>query len=274
MLLLFSNRHRHWKSAALLAVLVLSSVTPGCAGQPREPGPVDLRFSSSALAYPRVDDFRAVARSAARVYVKVVVVSSAATVPERGHDSKHRAVSGASGIIVDPAGYVVTAAHIARSTELEARITTLDGREHAARVIHVDAGRDLALLKIQGNENRFPTIARAPGVRRGQPVFAIGTPGNRPGAVTVGHVSRPRLGRSIGYGAFGFREPMQLALHVEPGHSGGPVFDLEGVLVGMVIAFDLGNDSGQLVNTGIAYAVPARDLAEFLRDRKPQAGNF
>lgn len=274
MSLLCLNGHRHWKSAALLAVLVLSCVAPGCAGQPRAPGPVDLRFSGNALPASGVDDYRAVARSAARVYVKVVVVSSAATVPERGHDSKQRVVSGASGIIVDPAGYVVTAAHIARSTELEARITTLDGREHGARVIHVDADRDMALLKVQGSGNRFPTIERAPGVRRGQPVFAIGTPGNRPGAVTVGHVARPRLARRIGYGAFGFREPMQLAMHVDPGHSGGPVFDLEGALVGMIIAFDLSDDSGQLFNTGIAYAVPAGDLAEFVRDRALRTGNF
>jgi S1-C subfamily serine protease len=263
-----------WKPAARVTLMVLAGAAAGCAGQSAEPRPIELRFPDASLTCAGFDNCRHAARTAARVYVKVVILAPAPAHGGRVDRANQRVVSGASGIIVGPAGYVVTAAHIARSTALEARVITIDGREHSARVVDVDADRELALLKIDDEKSRFATVASAPGVRRGQPVFAIGTPGNRPGAVTVGYVDQPRLERRVGYGEYGYQGPMRLALQVEPGHSGGPVFDTEGSLVGMVFAFDLKNNSGDYFNTGTAYAVPARDLKAYYRDRATPFGNF
>lgn len=262
------------RPAGAFVLFLLASAATACAGSQGGPEPVQLRFAQAASQYSDTQDLPVAAESASRSYVKVVVMNKASPRRERGLEPGPGIITGASGIIVDPAGYVVTAAHIAKSASLEARVTTVDGRVHVARILRVDAERELALLLIEGNETRFAAARPAVGVRRTQPVFAIGTPGNRPGAVTVGQVSHPGLGRRVGYGEYGFQGPMQLALHVEPGHSGGPVFDMEGALVGMVFAFDLKSRGGDYVNTGTAYAIPVRDVMRFVRDHSPGAGNI
>lgn len=264
------------KPAAVPAILaVLAGMATACAGPSLEPKPVQLRFPGTEQTASGCDGYRLVARSAARAYVKVVIISNASAVRERGYGQAPRIVSGASGIIVDPSGYVVTAAHIARNTALEARVTTIDGHIHSARIVHVAADRELALLKISGAGSRLFAAEPAAGVRRGQPVFAVGTPGNRPGAVAFGHVVQPRLDRRIGYDGFGFYSPMELSLRVDPGHSGGPVFDAEGALLGMIVAFDLRSSApGEYTNTGVAYAIPAREVMRYFRRWTPRTGNI
>lgn len=252
------------KSPALLAVLTIAAMA--CTATPRtEVGP-GLRFPDSGSARLPASVYRATAEEAARAYVKVVVMAETATGGGREDDSTLRTVNGASGIIVDPAGYVVTAAHIAGRSDLTARVTTFDGHEHPARIVHVDAGREMALLKIRDRGTRFPAAEPGPAVRAGQSVFAIGTPDNRPGAVTAGHVTQPRVDRRIRYGRFGFQGALELAMTVEPGHSGGPVFDAAGKLLGMIVGFDLKRTgSGRTVTTGTAYAIPATDVLAFFR---------
>jgi len=200
-------------------------------------------------------------------------MAETATGTGREDDSTLRTVNGASGIIVDSAGYVATAAHIAGSTDLMARVTTFDGREHPARIVHVDARREMALLKIRSHGTRFPATEPGPAVHAGQTVFAIGTPGNRSGAVTAGRVTQPRLDRRIRYGRFGFQGALELAMTVEPGHSGGPVFDAGGKLLGMIVAFDLKRTgSGRMVTTGTAYAIPAPDVLAFFHQATAATG--
>jgi len=138
--------------------------------------------------------------------------------------------------------------------------------------VRVEANRELALLKILDHPGPFPAAQPAAGLQAGQPVLAIGTPGNRPGSVTIGRVALPVLEKSFRYGDFGFERAIELRLDIEPGHSGGPVFDSDGLLVGMIVGFDLREmDSGEYTNTGTAYALPAADLMRFFH-RWRQAG--
>ncbi|MDZ7839921.1 MAG: trypsin-like peptidase domain-containing protein [Gammaproteobacteria bacterium] len=266
------------RPAGTFILFLLTFTAAACTGPPGGRGPVQLRFAQSASPHFDMEILRVTAESASRSYVKLVVMNvvmnQASPRRNRGHEPGPEIITGASGVIVDPAGYVVTAAHIAKSTSLEARVTTVDGRVYPARILKVDAERELALLQIEGTGTRFAAVRPASGARRNQPVFAIGTPGNRPGAVSVGHVTDPALGRRVGYGEYGFQGPIQLALRVEPGHSGGPVFDMDGELVGMIFAFDLENRDGEYVNTGAAYAIPARDVMRFILEHSPGSGNF
>lgn len=262
------------RPAGTAVLLLLAGAAAACAGPGSVAEPVQLRFVQAGFLHSATDDLRVAAESASRSYVKVVVMNKASSRRDRGHDPAPGVITGASGIIVDPAGYVVTAAHIAKSTALEARVTTVDGGVYAARILEVDAELELALLQIEQAEARFTAAHPAVGVRRTQPVFAIGTPGNQPGAVVVGQVTHAGLGRRVGYGEYGFQGPMQLALQVEPGHSGGPVFDMEGALVGMIFAFDLMNRGGEYFNTGTAYAIPVREVMRFVRQHSPAAGNI
>lgn len=233
-----------------------------------------LRFPYDELVYSTMADYEAVARSAARIYVKVTIRAKAPPRTGRSTHTGNRIISGASGTIMDASGYVVTAAHIAGSTDLEARVQTLDGREYPARIVRVDAGRDVALLKIDGDTVQFPTAEAADELRVDQPVLAIGTPGNKPGVVSVGRVVQPLMHKRVSYGDYGFTNPLLLEMRVEPGHSGGPVVDAKGRLAGMIVGFDLRrNTDGEYVATGAAYAVPVKDLRDLVQRWTGLSGN-
>jgi S1-C subfamily serine protease len=210
-------------------------------------------------------DLREVAARNAGVYVRVAVFSAAD--PSGAHTGNAPGlVNAASGIIVDGRGLVVTAAHIALSTALSAEVVTADGRSRRARILRIDPGRELAVLKL----DPFPgmqvaRLADSSRVRPGEPAFAIGTPGNRRGVVSVGRVLRPHLAARIAYPPYGFDDAVELAMEVEPGHSGGPVLNARGELVGMVASFVLG-DVGKVpyASPRITHAVPASGIAAFL----------
>lgn len=250
--------------AFLVAVLI---VLTACSGYSRGNHPIQPQFDEGEWPGPGGPDYRSTVRSAASNYVKVVIVGKQSSADRSGPESALNIVSGASGVIVNPCGYVVTAAHIAKSISLEGCVTTIDGDVYGARILHVDPEQEMALLKITTGGKRFSVIRPAAAVHAHQPVFAIGTPDNRPGAVAAGYVVKPRLGRTVRYGEFAFDAPMELALSVKPGFSGGPVFDGTGSLVGMIIAFDLSRrgDMNDISYTATAYAVPARALVEFAR---------
>jgi len=254
-------------SAALLSRYL------GAAGAPAAGGTTGLLFPYDNIAYARMDGYREVASAAAPFYVKVTIREPAPARTGRTTPARNRIVSGASGVVLDSAGYVATAAHIARSTTLEAVVQTIDGRELPARIIHVDNERDLAVLKIPADAASFTAPATA-AARAGAPVLAVGTPDNEPGVVTVGRVVKPRLDTGIRYGDYGNPSPLLLDMHVEPGHSGGPVVNGQGHLVGMVIGFDMRrNKDGELVSTGSTYAVPAGDLTELVNLLKAQSSH-
>lgn len=262
--------------ATIQAVLAtLTAAVTACAGTPHGDAAPRLRFPDTEWPASPAADYRLAAKSAAHAYVKIVVVADSSRQRDRRNDSTPRTVNGASGIIVHPAGYVVTAAHIAGSTDLSARVTTVGGRELPAQVVHVDAGREMALLKIADSGTRFPAAEPGSVTRAGQPVFAIGTPDNRPGAVTIGRVTQPRLERRVRYGEFDLQGTLELAMTVAPGHSGGPVFDAEGTLVGMIVAFDLKRtESGRMATTGTAYAIPTPEIMAFFRQWAARSGNI
>jgi S1-C subfamily serine protease len=102
-------------------------------------------------------------------------------------------------------------------------------------------------------------------LRAGEPAFVIGTPDNKPGMVALGRVAVPRMSRRIAYGGFGFSDGIELRADVQPGHSGGPVFDGAGRLIGILAGFGLGDTSRKTyVPTLIGYAVPSVTVAAYL----------
>ena len=240
------------------SVLVLALVIAGCAGPP-PPRPVTLTYPYGIEDSARFEGHERLAQRIAGSYVRDLVYADSA---EEGI----AIVNGASGAIVDARGYVVTPAHIAKNMRFKARVTTMDGRQRPATIVHIAPGRELALLKI----DPFPgmqvaRLADAQDVRAGRRVVSIGTPNNRKGVVAFGIVLNPRRGRRIDYGEYGYDDAIELRMEVEPGHSGGPVFDTEGRLIGIVASFGLGDTQRvPYVSTMIAYAVPAAAIAAYL----------
>jgi S1-C subfamily serine protease len=219
-----------------------------------------------------VSALREIAERNAAIYVRVAVFS-----PEDGPSSAAEGAAGglvnaASGIVVDRSGLVVTAAHIALSTALRAEFITGDGQRRAARILCVDPERELALLAIEPfAAMRVARFADGAAIRPGEAAVAIGTPGNRPGVVSFGTVARPRLRARIAYPPYGFDAAVELTLEVEPGHSGGPVLNARGELIGMVASFVVGDVSQvNYVSPRVAHAVPAAEIDAFVRAKRPR----
>lgn len=248
---------------AALALVTLLIALSACS-TPEPPAPIALSYPYDPPQGLDTDRYHSLARTVAGAYVQVLVYEKGG-----GSDAPGRAVvNGASGTIVDDRGLVVTAAHIAKDRRFAAEVTTADGKVHQATILDVAPARELALLKIApGPGVEAPERADPESLRAGQPVVAIGTPDNVPGVVSFGRILNPRRTDRIAYAEYGFDDAIELAMEIEPGHSGGPVFDAEGRLIGVLASFGLGDTRRvPYVSTRLAYAIPITAVASYLND--------
>jgi serine protease Do len=162
-----------------------------------------------------------------------------------------------SGFIVDPAGYVVTNAHvIENATEIKVRLA--DERQLHARIVGRDRKLDLALLKLEGATSLAAvTLGDSDTLRVGDPVIAIGNPFGLGHTVTLGITSAKN--RTIGAGPYDAF--IQTDASINPGNSGGPLFNLKGEVVGIPTAIRHGAQ-------GIGFAVPVNSLKDVLQQLK------
>ncbi len=251
-------------AACLAALAACAGSTPG-----QRIGPITLSFAEVITEPAEFPDYRAAAEAAADGYVRVRIL---APLPPGGLPAPayhERLINAASGSLFDPRGYLVTAAHIAIDSTNVAQVIVRDGRLFEARILSVDPERDLALLQVTPFPGMRPARLAPPGaLRAGDPVFAIGTPDNRPGVVSVGRVHTPRLVGRVRYPPYGFANGIRAELAVQPGFSGGPLFNRQGELIGMVASNLLGDaDSIGGALPKVAFAVPAEDIAAYLAEK-------
>ena len=161
---------------------------------------------------------------------------------------------GGSGVIIDGSlGYVITNAHVIERAN-EIKVFTKDGQEYDAEVLGSDKGTDIALIKIDIDEE-LPQIelGDSDSVRVGDSVVAIGAPFGLSQTVTSGIVSalgRPQMT------ADGFGEMIQTDAAINPGNSGGALIGLDGKLIGIPSSiFTRGGG-----NIGIGFAIPVSTL--------------
>ncbi len=175
-----------------------------------------------------------------------------------GEPVTREATSLGSGFIVSADGYVVTNNHVISggvpgqetATPVESITVTLTGgKEYKARVVGRDVLSDLALLKIEARNLPFVQFGNSTHARVGDWVVAIGNPFGLGGTVTAGIVSA--LHRNIGSGAYD--RYIQTDASINQGNSGGPMFDLEGNVIGINTA--IYSPTGG--NVGIGFAIPA-----------------
>ncbi|MBF0184248.1 MAG: DegQ family serine endoprotease [Magnetococcales bacterium] len=153
-----------------------------------------------------------------------------------------------SGVIVDPAGYILTNHHvIADADNIQVRLT--DEREFNAKVVGKDSKTDLALIRIEG-AGTLPVAQLGDSERAevGSWVIAIGNPFGLEATVTSGIISAK--GRHIGNGPYD--NFLQTDAAINPGNSGGPLFNLDGAVIGINTA--IFSRSGG--NMGIGFAIP------------------
>jgi Do/DeqQ family serine protease len=158
-----------------------------------------------------------------------------------------------SGVIVSADGLIVTNTHVVKSRgETEVRIALSDKREFDAKVIAQDDKTDIAVLKIEGGDGRFPTLdfEDSDSLEVGDMVLAIGNPFGVGQTVTSGIVSalsRSEISRSDS------QVFIQTDAAINPGNSGGALVDMSGRLVGInTMIFSKTGGS-----VGIGFAIPS-----------------
>ncbi len=165
-----------------------------------------------------------------------------------------------SGFLIDPAGYVVTNAHVVEDAE-SITVVLHDRREFKGRVIGRDGRTDLALLKIDSPEP-LPYVlwGNSDKAEVGQWILAIGNPFGLGGTVTAGIISAKA--RDIGAGPYDAF--LQTDAPINRGNSGGPMFNMNGRVIGINTA--IFSPTGGSI--GIGFAIPsslARPVIDQLR---------
>lgn len=142
------------------------------------------------------------------------------------------AQSHGSGFVYSADGLVVTNHHVVDGAE-RVRVRAHDGREFPAKVLGSDPSTDLALVQIEGASGlSAATLGESSGTRVGDWVVAIGSPMGLEHSASVGIVSAKGRG-SLGLYADSYLDFLQTDADIAPGSSGGPLFDLEGRVIGI-----------------------------------------
>ncbi len=167
-----------------------------------------------------------------------------------------------SGFIVSQDGYIVTNTHVIDNAS-KIKVTLNDKRELTAKVIGKDKYSDVALLKVEATGLPMVNLGDSDKLEVGQWVVAIGAPFGLDHSATQGIVSA--LSRSLPDGTY---VPfIQTDVAVNPGNSGGPLFDLNGNVVG--VNSQIYSRSGGYM--GISFAIPV-NLVKNITEQLKTAG--
>jgi len=161
-----------------------------------------------------------------------------------------------SGVIVDPKGYIITNDHVVSGAS-KIRVSVHDDKDYTAKVIASDQLTDIAVIKIDGN-NDFPyaKAGDAKAMKVGDWVLAIGSPFGLEQTVTAGIISatgrvfdtRTADSQSMLYSDF-----LQTDAAINMGNSGGPLVNMKGEVVGINSFISTTSRS----NAGVGFAVPS-----------------
>lgn len=199
--------------------------------------------------------------------VVVIRTVSKASVPPPGAERLAEAGVG-SGVLIDPAGLVITAAHVVQAADSVA-VEFLDGESIPARVVASEPVNDVALLQLQ-NPPRNPTPATwgdSDKVEVGDTVVIVGAPLGISHTLTVGHISGRRASNKL-FGGTSSTELFQTDAVVNKGNSGGPMFNVKGEVIGIV--------SSMITTTGgyegLGFVVTSKVARLAVLERQPWSG--
>ena len=171
---------------------------------------------------------------------------------------KRKTRSLGSGFVIDPHGLIVTNNHVIdEATEII--VSFHDGHELPAKLIGRDAKSDIALLKVESKTDLpFVEFGESEKARVGDWVLAIGNPFGLGGTVTAGIISAG--GRDINAGPYD--NFIQTDASINRGNSGGPMFDMDGKVIG--VNSMIFSPSGGSV--GIGFAIPSDTVQQVIKD--------
>jgi serine protease Do len=182
---------------------------------------------------------------------------------EHGEAVPRRAASLGSGFIVDAAGYVVTNNHVIADAD-DITVVLHDNTNLKATVVGRDTKTDIALLRVSTTKPLPATVwGDSDAARVGDWVLAIGNPFGLGGSVTAGILSARQ--RDINSGPYD--DYLQTDASINRGNSGGPMFNMDGQVIGINTA--IYSPTGGSI--GIGFAIPAALAAEVVEELKSEA---
>jgi len=165
-----------------------------------------------------------------------------------GSPQKRKTTNLGSGFIIDAKGIVVTNNHVISNAE-DIYVRLDDGREHEAKVLGADPLSDVAVLKILSKDKFIPVkFGDSDKARIGDWVIAMGNPLGLNGTVTSGIISARN--RDIGMNTY--EDFIQTDASINVGNSGGPLFNMNGDVIGINTAI-FGRDG----SIGIGFSIPS-----------------
>ncbi len=172
-----------------------------------------------------------------------------------GEQQQRRTSALGSGFIIDKDGIVVTNNHVIQGAE-DIFVTVNGEKEYEAEIVGADPLSDIAVLRIKSEEKFFPVkFGNSDTARVGDWVIAIGNPFGLGGTVTSGIISARN--RSIGLSRY--EDYIQTDASINSGNSGGPLFDMNGDVIGINTAI-----LGQSGSIGIGFSIPSNSAKKVI----------
>ena len=204
------------------------------------------------------DAFRQVNQSVVIVRTKRVEVAPSADEPMAVIDGL------GSGVLISNDGKILTAAHVVQTADI-ASVEFADGREITASVLGSDVQSDVALLQLKEMPKGVTPamLGDSDKVEVGDQIFVIGAPYGISQTLSVGHLSgRHRLNTNNQSTSVEF---LQTDAAINTGNSGGPMFDMQGHVIGIVSSIMTHTGGSE----GLAFATAANTAKHLLLERKP-----
>ncbi|WP_298514848.1 trypsin-like peptidase domain-containing protein [uncultured Kordia sp.] len=165
-----------------------------------------------------------------------------------------------SGVIITPDGHIVTNNHVIKGSN-EIQVTLNDNKNYVATVIGTDPNMDIALLKIEAEEELpYISFGNSDNAKIGEWVLAVGNPFNLTSTVTAGIISAK--GRDLNEGDNLSQSFIQTDAAVNPGNSGGALVNTNGELIGINTAIT--SQTGSYI--GYSFAVPSNIAQKIVAD--------
>ena len=175
-----------------------------------------------------------------------------------GRGTERAQIGTGSGVIISPDGYIITNNHVIEGAQ-SLSVTLNDNRTLSAELVGTDARTDIALLKINSDEELpYTRFGDSDQAKVGEWVLAVGNPFNLTSTVTAGIISAKSRDLS-GENAQSF---IQTDAAVNPGNSGGALVNLNGDLIGINTAIT--SQTGSYI--GYSFAVPSNIARKVIED--------
>ena len=236
---------------------------------------VDEDESDALVIYRTVkeDDEEAPAVPGKEMSVKDVCAKVAASVVEIETEFKNSygfyqyvSAGAGSGVIISKDGYLITNNHVIFNSNTNAvadnvTVRLNNGTEYKAKIIGRDADADIALLKVDAKDLAPAVVGDSSKIAVGETVIAVGNPlGELGGTVTCGIISATNREISVENNRMNL---IQIDAAVNPGNSGGGMFNMKGELVGIVNSGVTGSDVD-----GLGFGIPINDATAVIEELK------